>query len=113
MGIGGGSLGVPLMTLYNVVIHWAVATAAGFGLAIALPSAPGFLLLIIDEASRPPMTIGAVNLPAFFIVICMTILTTPYGVKLANKLNPKPLRRIFAAFLFFVVLNMLRKAIGW
>uniref|UniRef100_UPI00356AAFF0 sulfite exporter TauE/SafE family protein n=1 Tax=Actibacterium sp. TaxID=1872125 RepID=UPI00356AAFF0 len=31
MGIGGGSFGVPIMTLYGVPIHRAVATAAGFG----------------------------------------------------------------------------------
>ena len=31
MGIGGGSIGVPLMSLYNILIHGAVATAAGFG----------------------------------------------------------------------------------
>ncbi|KKN46721.1 hypothetical protein LCGC14_0669900, partial [marine sediment metagenome] len=29
MGIGGGSFGVPLMSLFNVPIHRAVATAAG------------------------------------------------------------------------------------
>ena len=113
MGIGGGSLGVPLMSLCNVAIHRAVATAAGFGLAIALPSAPGFLLLSVDEASRPPVTLGAVNLPAFSIVICMTILTAPYGAKLAHRLDPEPLRRMFAAFLLLVALNMFRKALGW
>ncbi|PSL18761.1 sulfite exporter TauE/SafE family protein [Shimia abyssi] len=113
MGIGGGSLGVPTMTLCNMAIHRAVATAAGFGLAIAVPSAPGFMLISVEEASRPPWTIGAVNLPAFAIVICMTLLTTPYGAKLAHAMDPKPLRRVFAVFLFLVALNMLRKAFGW
>ena len=113
MGIGGGSLGVPFMRLCNVPIHRAVATAAGFGLAIALPAAPGFLLLTIEEASRPPFTIGAVNLPAFAIVICMTMLTTPYGADLAHRLNPRPLTRVFAVFLLLVALNMLRKALGF
>ena len=35
MGIGGGTFGVTVMTLYGVTIHRAVATAAGFGLIIA------------------------------------------------------------------------------
>ncbi len=110
MGIGGGSFGVPLMTLHGVVIHRAVATAAGFGLAIGVPSAIGFLFTNIDAATRPPLTIGAINLPAFFIVICMTLLTAPLGVKLAHATNPRPLKRIFGLFLTCVAINMLVEA---
>ena len=43
MGIGGGSLGVPTMTLHGMTIHRAVATSSGFGLLIAVPSVSGFL----------------------------------------------------------------------
>ncbi|MFW8592829.1 sulfite exporter TauE/SafE family protein [Cribrihabitans neustonicus] len=113
MGIGGGSFGVPLMTLHNVAVHRAVATAAGFGVIIAVPSVAGFLLLEIDPANRPPFTIGAVNLVAFFIVIAMTLITAPWGVKLAHAMDPKPLKRVFGAFLVLVALNMLRKAAGY
>lgn len=113
MGIGGGSFGVPLMSLYNTPIHRAVATAAGFGVIIAVPSVLGFLFLEIDPSQRPPLTIGAVNLVAFGVVICMTLITTPWGVKLAHAMDPKPLKRVFAVFLTLVALNMLRKALGW
>ena len=113
MGIGGGSFGVPLMALHNVPIHRAVATAAGFGVLIAVPSVAGFLLLGIGEASRPPYTVGAVNVPAFMLIIAMTLLTAPLGVKIAHAMDPKPLRRVFAFFLTLVALNMLRKALGW
>ncbi|MFK7938097.1 MAG: sulfite exporter TauE/SafE family protein [Roseovarius sp.] len=113
MGIGGGSFGVPLMSLYNTPIHRAVATAAGFGVLIAVPSVMGFLLLSLDPATKPPLTIGAVNLVAFCVVIAMTLITTPYGVKLAHAMDPKPLKRVFAVFLTLVALNMLRKALGW
>ena len=112
MGIGGGSFGVPLMSLYATPIHRAVATAAGFGVIIAVPSVIGFLLLPLQPTS-PPYTIGAVNLPAFGLVIIMTLITAPYGVKLAHSMDPKPLKRIFATFLTLVALNMLRKALGW
>ncbi|WP_108262075.1 sulfite exporter TauE/SafE family protein [Mangrovicoccus ximenensis] len=109
MGIGGGSFGVPLMSLHAVPIHRAVATAAGFGVLIAAPSTIGFLTVGIDPATRPPFTLGAVNIPAFLIVIAMTLLTAPLGVKLAHSLDPKPLKRVFAVFLILVALNMLRK----
>ncbi len=113
MGIGGGSFGVPIMSLFNLPIHRAIATAAGFGVLIAVPSVTGFLLLDIAPQSRPPATIGAVNLPAFILTISMTTLTAPYGVKLAHKLDPKPLKRIFGVFLVLVALNMLRKSVGY
>ena len=112
MGIGGGSFGVPLMSLYATPIHRAVATAAGLGVLIAVPSVIGFLLIDIPQQSRPPYTIGAVNLPAFALTISMTLITAPYGVKLAHQMDPKPLKRVFAFFLTLVALNMLRKAAG-
>lgn len=111
MGIGGGSFGVPLMSLFGVPIHRAVATAAGFGVVIAVPSVAGFLLSPVEGA--PPLTFGSVNLPAFLVIIAMTLITAPLGVRLAHAMDPKPLRRVFAAFLAVVALNMLRKAAGF
>ncbi len=109
MGIGGGTFGVPLMTLFAMPIHRAVATASGFGVLIAVPAVLGFLLVRIDDA--PPLTVGAVNLPAFAVVIGTTLLTTPWGVRLAHAMNPRPLKRAFAVFLTLVALNMLRKVL--
>jgi uncharacterized membrane protein YfcA len=111
MGIGGGTFGVPLMTLYAMPIHRAVATASGFGVLIAVPAVLGFLLLPV--AGAPPYTMGAINLPAFLVVIGTTLMTTPLGVRLAHAMNPKPLKRAFAIFLTLVALNMLRKVLGW
>jgi uncharacterized membrane protein YfcA len=110
MGIGGGSFGVPTMTLFNTPIHRAVATAAGFGVVIAVPAVIGFLMVDMTM-DVPPFTIGAVNLIAFGIIIAMTLITAPWGVKLAHAMDPKPLKRAFGVFLILVALNMLRKAL--
>ncbi|MBM2576465.1 sulfite exporter TauE/SafE family protein [Jannaschia sp. Os4] len=110
MGIGGGSFGVPLMTLHGMPIHRAVATAAGFGLLIAVPSVVMFLLLPAGDG-RPPGTVGLVNLPAFGIIVAMTVLTAPLGAKLAHAMDPGPLKKAFAVFLLLVALNMLRRAL--
>ncbi len=109
MGIGGGSFGVPLMTLYGTPIHRAVATAAGFGVTIAVPAVLGFLLTQVQGA--PPWTIGALNVPAFVVTIAMTLLTAPVGARIAHGMDPKPLKRVFAVFLCIVALNMLRKVL--
>lgn len=113
MGIGGGTFGVPVLTLFGVPIHRAVATAAGFGVAIAVPSALGFLLFDMPPGTTPPLTVGAVNFAAFGLVVAMTLITAPYGVRLAHWMDPKPLKRVFGVFLIIVALNMLRKALGW
>ena len=109
MGIGGGNIGVPLMTLYGLPIHRAVATASGFGVIIAVPAVIGFLFADIDVA--PPLTVGAVNLGAFVIIIAMTLVTTPWGAAIAHKMDPKPLKKVFGFFLILVALNMLRKVL--
>ncbi|MFZ5961787.1 sulfite exporter TauE/SafE family protein [Thalassococcus sp. BH17M4-6] len=113
MGIGGGSFGVPLMTLFGVPMHRAVATAAGFGVLIAVPSVAAFLLVEIDQPARPPFMLGAVNLAAFAIAVSMTLITAPLGARIAHALDALLLRRVFAVFVLIVALNMLRKAAGW
>ncbi|PID35504.1 MAG: hypothetical protein CR993_09760 [Rhodobacterales bacterium] len=109
MGIGGGAFAVPILTLHGVPIHRAVATAAGVGATIALPSVIGFML--VKQEVAPPFTIGSVNLPAFLIIISMTLLTTPLGARLSHALDPKPLKRAFGLFLAIVALNMARKVL--
>ena len=113
MGVGGGSFGVPLMSLHNTPIHRAVATAAGFGLLIAVPSVIGFLMIPLSQIDRPPFTVGLVNLVAFAITVSMTLITAPLGARLAHRLPPERLRRVFAVFLLLVAANMIRKAVGW
>jgi uncharacterized membrane protein YfcA len=111
MGIGGGSFGVPLMSLYGVAIHRAVATASGFGLMIAVPAVIAFLMVPGMAENRPPFTIGQVNLVGFVVVVAMTLITTPWGVRLAHAMDAKPLKRAFAVFILIMALNMIRKAV--
>jgi uncharacterized membrane protein YfcA len=40
----------------------------------------------------------------------MTLVTAPWGVKLAHSMDAKPLKRAFGVFLVLVAVNMLRKA---
>ncbi|MEL7299274.1 MAG: sulfite exporter TauE/SafE family protein [Pseudomonadota bacterium] len=105
MGIGGGSFGVPTMTLFGVPIHRAVATAAGFGVAIAAPAVLGFLFIEVS-GPVPPFTVGAINLVGFAIIVPMTVLTAPYGARIAHALPAGQLKRVFGAFLLLVAGNM-------
>ena len=109
LGIGGGSIGTPMQTLHNIPIHRAGATSSGFGVVVAIPSAVGFLLTHVENA--PPYTLGAVNTPAFLVVIAVSVITAPWGAALAHRLPARQLKIAFAVFLMLIALNMLRKAL--
>jgi uncharacterized membrane protein YfcA len=93
-------------------MHRAVGTASGFGLVIALPAVAGFLATGWSAPDKPPLTVGLVNLPAFAIVVAMTLLTTPIGVRIAHATEARRLKRLFALFIIVMALNLLRKALG-
>ena len=111
MGIGGGVFGVLLLTRFGRGVHEAVATAAGFGLAIAVPGALGFAVLGPGEGATPWGTIGAVNLPAFALVALASGLTAPFGARLAHALPARVLSRGFAAYLLVTGTLLLREAL--
>lgn len=110
MGIGGGAFGVTVMTLCGRPIHQAVATASGFGAAIALPAALGYVLTGWGQARLPPGSLGYVNLPGFVLLALLTAITAPIGARLAHRLPQQTLKRAFAILLALLALNMLRQA---
>lgn len=111
MGIGGGVFGVTLMTVCGRTIHQAVATAAGFGVAIGAPAALGFMIAGADEVGRAPFSIGYVNMAAFAVLASTALFVTPLGAKLAHTLNATRLKQVFAVVLAVLALNMLREAV--
>lgn len=110
MGIGGGAFGVTVMTLCGRPIHQAVATASGFGAAIALPAALGYIAAGWGREGLPPWSLGFVSVPGFFVLAALTALTAPIGARLAHRLPQLTLKRAFAIFLALIALNMLREA---
>jgi len=107
MGLGGGTLGVPILTLLGVPIHRAVGTAAGLGLIIAIPGTLGALILGWDVPGRPPGSFGYVNAIGFALIVPATALAAPWGVRLAHAISRTALRRAFAVFLALTSLRML------
>lgn len=99
MGVGGGAMGSMLMTLCGRPIHQAIATASGFGMAIGLPAAAGFVLFGWGSPGRPPFSLGFVNLPGLVLMGVLASLAAPWGAKLAHRMNRILLRRTFGLFL--------------
>ena len=107
VGIGGGTLSVPLLTLFNYPAHKAVGTAAAIGLIIALPGALVMLLLGVTPGDAPVGTFGLVNLIGFICIVPLTVLFAPVGARLASSLDAGLLKKIFAVVLLLTGLRML------
>jgi uncharacterized membrane protein YfcA len=111
MGIGGGTLAVPVQSMMSVPVHRAIATASVFGLVIAVPAVCGFVWSGLGVVGRPPGSLGFVNVPAAIVLFSMSVLTAPLGAKLAHSLSPRPLKLAFAVFLAVSAIRMLWKAL--
>lgn len=99
MGIGGGTLSVPILNTFGFNMRKAVGTGATIGMVIAIPGTLGYLVQGLDAADLPPYSLGFINLLAVLIIIPMTSLMAPIGAKIAHAIPEKLLRKLFAVFL--------------
>ncbi len=111
IGIGGGTIGVPMLSACNYPSHKAVGTAAVFGLLISLPGATA-MLLANTPSDAPQATVGLVNLAGFMCIVPLTVLLAPVGAKLGAKLDSVMLKRVFALFLCISGSRMLSQLFG-
>ncbi len=108
MGIGGGTLSVPILSYFSYPIRRAVGTAAAIGLIIAVPGTLGYIWSGLSIENRPAFSLGYVNIIGVLAIIPASMATAPLGAKLAHTISPKALRYSFALFLALTSVNMLR-----
>ena len=107
MGVGGGVQNVTFMTICNVPIHRAIATAAAIGPFIAAIGTAGFIYIGLDNASLPPYSIGYINIAAFLTIITTSVAFAPLGAKFAHSLPVPKLKKYFAIFMLIIAAKML------
>lgn len=112
MGVGGGSLTVPTLVAFGETMHKAVGTSAAIGVAIAISGTIGFLISGWTVSGLPPLSVGYINLVALVLVGGLAAACAPLGAALAHRLDQTTLKRVFAAFLVAVGLNMLWKVLA-
>ena len=101
-GIGGGSLTVPYLNRYGVVMQKAVGTSAACGLPIAIAGALGFMIFGMKAHTAVPNSIGYVHTYAFLGISLMSFFTAKFGAKAAHALSPQMLKKCFAVLLVIV-----------
>lgn len=99
VGIGGGSLTVPLLVWLGVAPVRAVGTSSACGVAIALAAAAGYVGLGPPAGTLPAGSWGYIYLPAAAGIALASILAAPWGTRLAHRLSGTTLKRVFALFL--------------
>jgi uncharacterized membrane protein YfcA len=111
MGIGGGTLAVPTLTVCGMPVHRAVGTAAFFGLLISIPGTLGYLLAQPPTA-LPSGTVGFVSLLGFAILAPGATLMAPLGARIAHGLSRRALSAAFGIFLLSVAARMLYRSMA-
>lgn len=112
-GIGGGSLTVPYLSRYGMVMQQAVATSSACGLPIALAGALGFVFFGQTTTNLPAGAWGFVYVPAFLGISAASLLTAQYGAKLAHHLPSALLKQLFALLLLLVGCVFIYKSAFW
>jgi uncharacterized membrane protein YfcA len=110
MGIGGGLFSNLLMTFYGRPIHQAVATSSALAVLISIPGALGYVYAGWPAAARfpdvaalqLPFAIGYVSLIGAVLVMPLSLLTAPLGVRAAHAMSKRTLEMAFGMYLFIV-----------
>lgn len=115
-GIGGGNVIVPTLVYFNTPIHNATANSSTLGVPIAAAGVIGYLWagLSVAQPVAPGVDwlLGYIYVPAAVLIVIMAMLCAPIGVRLAHRINPLPLRRLFGALLILVAGRMIYSAVS-
>jgi uncharacterized membrane protein YfcA len=106
VGIGGGSMTVPLLVWRGVAAVRAVGTSSACGVVIGMASAAGYAFNA-PAGALPEHALGYVYLPAAVGVAAASVLAAPLGSKLAHAIGGPALKRVFAVFLVVVAGSLL------
>lgn len=106
MGIGGGTVCVPVLNFLGYDIRRAVGTSAAIGFIIGLPGAITYIATGIGTPGLPPLSFGYVNLGAAAIIIPLTVVFARVGVAIAHRIPRRALRLAFGLFLLATALRM-------
>ena len=106
VGIGGGSLTVPLLVWRGVVPVRAVGTSSACGIFIAIASAAGYAVNA-PAGVLPAHAIGYIYLPAAIGIALASVLAAPLGTRLAHAISGAALKRVFAVFMVLVGISLL------
>ena len=102
VGIGGGSMTVPLLIALGAAPVRAVGTSAACGVLIGLASALSYGWNAPADLAMPDGAFGYVYLPAALMIAAASVFAAPQGAALAHRLPAQRLKQVFAGLLLLV-----------
>lgn len=112
MGIGGGTVCVPLLSFLGYDIRRAVGTSAAIGFIIGLPGAAVYMVTGWGADGLMPFSLGYVNLLAAAVITPLTVIFARVGVSIAHTIPRRALRLVFGAFLTLTSARMFADLYG-
>lgn len=107
LGIGGGTLTVPVLNACNEEPHRSVGTSSAVSLFVCVPGAIILFATGTTPENAPVLTLGYVSWLAAICVVPCSMFTATLGVKVGKMIAPTTLKRIFALALLCVAVRML------
>jgi uncharacterized membrane protein YfcA len=108
MGIGGGTVCVPMLNFLGYDIRKAVGTSAAIGFIIGVPGALIYMATGFGAEGLPPFSLGYVNLFLAAVIIPLSTTFARVGVKLAHSIPRRALRLSFGLFLLITSARMFK-----
>jgi uncharacterized membrane protein YfcA len=106
MGIGGGTVCVPMLSYLGYDIRRAVGTSSALGLLIGLPATVVYVVAGQGVDGLPPFSLGYVNLVAVAVITPLTTYFAPIGARIAHAIPMRALRVCFGLFLAATAIRM-------
>ncbi len=108
-GVGGGIIGMPFFILLARMPppHRAIGTSCA---VCVIAAAVGFVNYVVGGIAHHvdiPNALGFFHFKTWILLTPSSIIAAHYGAKAAGKINPEPLKRVFAGLIILVGLRFI------
>lgn len=107
VGVGGGTLSTPTLTLFSFPFRRAIGAGALFNLVISLPATVVFLFIDRDTPGRPADAFGDVALFCVAALSLPALIVAPMAARWSTRVPASLLRRLFAFCLAAIAARLL------
>jgi uncharacterized membrane protein YfcA len=107
VGVGGGTLSTPVLSLFSFPIKRAIGAGALFNLIVGLPAAVFFLSHDLGTPGRPVDALGDVALFCVAALSLPALFVAPLAARWSARAPVSVLRRLFALCLAVIAVRLL------
>ena len=107
VGIGGGAMNVPVMSMMGIKMRQAVGTSASLGFVIALPGTVGFIVSGWENPNLPEFSFGFIHWLAALCICLMTVILALLGY----LVECQKIETSFGIFLLIVAMRTLYRTL--